>query len=281
MIWSLDSSSDAPSLDQARAAKAAGIGFWWGYLATKPDVGLEAPWSELAFWNVLQAGLGCGAFVSGWDDPGALRQLAQVWGIHLLALDDEDGIRPLTQPDWRPAFLAAAGAGHYGLQERLTIPAPFRIAALYPAGGCTGATWPTSPPPAMPHGWQCQGTHTEFGRSVDRAALDDWFGGDTVDQATFDALVAANPALSRLNVAIVTGVEDPNDKTQFAKTVEAYLEGIPALEQAVAALAKPDPAALGAAIAAQPGFVSALAAAILAQLDLVQRPQSTPPTTTA
>lgn len=192
MIWAFDSSFDAPSLAQAQAAKAAGIGFWWGYLATRAGVGLAAPWPRMAFWNVQQAGLGCGAMVSGWDDPVALRQLADSWGIPLLALDDEDGIRRLSTPDWRPAFLAAAGAGHYGLQERLTIRAPFRIAALYPRGGCTGATWPTSTPPAGPHGWQCQGTHTELGLSVDRSALDDWFRGDgmtTDEQRAFVRLV--------------------------------------------------------------------------------------------
>lgn len=239
MIWSLDSSFDAPTLAQAQAAKAAGIGFWWGYLATKPNVGLAAPWSELAFWNVRQAGLGCGAFVSGWDDPVALRTLATSWGIPLLALDDEDGIRPLTSPDWRPPFLSALGGGHYGNVARLTLPAQFRIMANYPTGGCTGATWLGSPPP-MPHGWQCRGTHTEFGLSVDRSVMDDWFGGEIVDQATFDALVAANPILARLNVALVTGVEDPGNKTQFEKVVEAYLEGIPgsftALQQAVSGL---------------------------------------------
>jgi len=181
MIWSLDSSVDRPTPAQAQAARTAGIGMWWGYLATKPDVGLLAPWTQADFAVVLEAGLDVGAFVSGWDDPVALRQLAAAWGIPFLALDDEDGIRPLTSPDWRPAFLQASGAGLYGLLERHTIAAPFRIVAAYPAGGCTGATWSTSPAPPEPHGWQCQGTHTEFGLSVDRSALDDWFGGQTMN----------------------------------------------------------------------------------------------------
>ena len=205
MIASLDSSFDAPTLAQARAAKAAGIGFWWGYLATRPNVGLAAPWPELAFSNVLEGGLGCGAFVSGWDDPVALRELAQAWRIPLLALDDEDGIRPLSQPDWRPAFLQALGGGHYGLLGRLTLPAQFRIAALYPPGGCTGATWPTSPAPAGPHGWQCQGTHTEFGLSVDRSALDDWFGGQTMLDPTDGIVQEFRYALRRLTGATFDG----------------------------------------------------------------------------
>lgn len=183
MIWALDSSLDRPTSAQAAAAYAAGIRAWGGYLATDQAPGafnLVAPWDRGSFQVVQAAGLKTFAFCSGLDDPSSLRQLAAEWGV-LLLLDDEDGIRPLTQPDWRPAFLAASGAGLYGVLERQNIPAPFRIAALYPDGGCPGATWPTSAAPAEPHGWQCQGTHTEFGLSVDRSALDDWFGGEMLD----------------------------------------------------------------------------------------------------
>lgn len=184
MIRGLDSSFDAPTLDQARAAKAAGVGIWWGYLATVQRAGafhLAAPWSELAFWNVLQAGLRAGAFVSGWDDPVALRELGGRWGVPLLALDDEDGIRDLSAPgvaDWRPPFLGALGGGLYGLRARHNIAAPFHIVARYP-GGDPQASWDpdAGPRPPTPCGWQSRGTHTEFGLSVDSGWYDDSFAG--------------------------------------------------------------------------------------------------------
>jgi len=240
VIWALDSSFDMPTLAQAREARAAGVGFWWGYLATVQVPGafnLAAPWSQQAFSNVVQAGLGCGAFVSGLDDPVGLRQLAQAWGIPLIALDDEDAIRPLTVPDWRPAFLAASGAGLYGLLERHTIAAPFRIAALYPAGGCPGATWPTSPPPAEPHGWQCQGTHTEFGLSVDRSALDDWFGGH-MTQEEHDALLNIQRIVTANYYQITTGYDDPQQTRHgMLKDFPAVVAGVAAIQQQLAALA--------------------------------------------
>jgi hypothetical protein len=235
VIWALDSSFDAPTLAQAQEARAAGVGFWWGYLATVQEPGafnLAAPWSRQAFSNVQQAGLGCGAFVSGLDDPTALRQLAGEWGISLLALDDEDAIRPLTEPDWRPAFLAASGAGLYGLLERHTISAPFRIAALYPAGGCSGATWPTSPAPPEPHGWQCQGTHTEFGLSVDRSALDDWFGGH-MTQEEHDALMECLRLCNAIYWEVVSGYDsDPTGPTPPARY--GQLKDFPAVVNGVA-----------------------------------------------
>lgn len=259
MIPSLDSSFDAPTLTQARAAKAAGIGFWWGYLATRPNVGLAAPWSELAFWNVLEAGLGCGAFVSGWDDPVALRELAQAWGIPLLALDDEDGIRLLSQPDWRPPFLQALGGGHYGLLARLTLPAQFRIAALYPPGGCTGATWPTPDPPPGPHGWQCQGTHTEFGLSVDRSALDDWFGGDMFTDDDRKLLYRTLSLLADGKQSFSDGAPVPDDWPEFTPTMlTRILTAVQQLQQPTV-----DPSALAAALATDQAFLDALVAALL------------------
>lgn len=185
MIATVDSSIVRPTLAQAEQANAAGIGMWWGYLATQQAPGsfnLVAPWSQADFDVVLQVFGRAGAFVSGLDDPLALKQLAAAWGIALLALDDEDAIRALTVPDWRPAFLQASAAGLYGVLGRHDIAAPFRIVAGYP-GTDPAATWPTSPPPAEPHGWQWAGTHTEFGLSVDRSWLDDWFGGtDMTDE---------------------------------------------------------------------------------------------------
>lgn len=186
MKAALDSSYDRPSPAQAAAARQAGVRMWWGYLATDQRPGsfnLAAPWRRADFDVVRQAGLGAGAFVSGWDDPDALRRLGAAWGISALALDDEAAIRGRTMPDWRPTFLARLGGGLYGGQAAHDIAAPFHIAALYPAGGCPGATWPPGwSRPATPCGWQCQGTHTELGLSVDRMVLDDAIGGrDVID----------------------------------------------------------------------------------------------------
>lgn len=183
MIAALDSSLDAPSADQARAAGAAGVRVWCGYLATRAGVGLEVAWPELAFWNASQAGGTPIAFASGWDDPLALRQLAAAWQVRL-ALDCESGIRDLGEGGWNTqAWLDASGAGLYGLARVHVLRAPFHIVARYP-GFDPRATWDAraGPRPPAPCGWQWQGTHPEFGRSVDRLWLDDWFaGGDPMD----------------------------------------------------------------------------------------------------
>lgn len=183
MSWALDSSYDRPTAAQAAAAKAAGIGWWFGYLATVRAPGsfnLVSPWGRASFQVLQAAGLRAGAFCSGWDDPTLLRQLAAEWGLVCL-LDHEPGIRP--DGPWVQPWLDASGFGLYATRSLQGYRAPYRIAAEYPAAGCTGGTWPVMPAPSEPHGWQCQGTHTEFGLSVDRSALDDWFGGtDMTDE---------------------------------------------------------------------------------------------------
>lgn len=172
MIAGLDSSLDAPSANDALTARAAGVGMWNGYIATKSGVNLEAPWTQLAFENARLCGATPLAFCSGLDDPVALKALAQAWNVRL-CLDCESGIRG--PGPWVSAWLAASGAGLYGSVATVqAYDAPFKVAAEYP-GFDPGKTFPY-PSGSLPTGWQWEGTHSEFGRSVDRGWYDDWFG---------------------------------------------------------------------------------------------------------
>jgi hypothetical protein len=173
-IAGVDSSLDAPSAADADAARYAGIGVWGGYLATRADVGLLAPWPRGAFENARRCGGTPIGFCSGWDDPRAIRELAAAWNVRP-CLDDEPGIR--ADGFDRQAWVTAAGAGLYGLlRVHVGVTAAFHIAALYP-GFLPGATWPVRVRPDSPCGWQWQGTHPgPGGRSVDSLVLDPWFG---------------------------------------------------------------------------------------------------------
>lgn len=174
MIAGLDSSTARPTLEQARAARAAGVRVWGVYLP--PGVGLEAPW-DLASVQVLQAAdLVAFAYASGNDDPEQLAATARAWGVRG-CLDDEDGIRS-TVGGWQQAWLDASGFGLYGGAARhVGIRARFHVLAEYP-GGDPGATWsPAVPRPRGPLGWQWQGSHVDevIGLEVDSLWLDDWF----------------------------------------------------------------------------------------------------------
>lgn len=271
MIAAQDSSYDAPTLAQAQAARAAGVRAWGGYLATRPNVGLAVPWSRAAFANVQQAGLRALAFCSGWDDPVALRQLAAQWNV-LLLVDVEDAIRG--DGPWVGPFLQASGAGLYGLLEVHRWPAPYRIVAEYPAGGCPGATWPSSPAPQEPHGWQCQGTHRDpvTGLSVDSMRLDDWFAtGGTFMGLTDKQQQDMFTFVERVATLLGAGVEeqDPADTGQWTPVQGPLTTWLPdqlaALQAAVGRLQQPtvDPAALAAALVADQAFLDGLAAALL------------------
>lgn len=236
MIEGRDSSIDRPTPAQARAAYAAGVRVWGGYLGTRPaaELGLVAVWSREDFAVVQDAGLSAIGFCSGWDDPATAGQLARAWDVRPL-LDDEDGIRLLTTPDWRPAWLSAAGAGLYGVAGRQNIAAPWRIVAEYPDAGCPGAAWPAEPEPAEPHGWQCQGTHIELGLSVDRIVLTDSFvaaaPAPAIDRRNrMLQLTYARPALAPedtwvdvLDVDAATGIlrHSAYEPATLAATVEA------------------------------------------------------------
>lgn len=195
MIAAIDSSADGPTVESALAARAAGVRVWGGYLATNAHVGLYAPWQR---WQFDLARL-CGgtplAFCSGWDDPHTLRAFAAEWGVRL-TLDVEPGIRG--DGPWVPGFLEASGAGLYGLLAVHHWPAPFHIMADYP-GSDPGRVWLTGTTPGTPLGWQWWGTHQEFGRSVDRLWLDDWFGGPEMLDPNDPVVVAL---ISKVNQAL-------------------------------------------------------------------------------
>lgn len=170
MIAGLDSSIDRPTPLQAAAMYANGVRVYGGYLP--PGVGLASPWDRGSFQVLQAAGLRCIGFASGNDDPAQVAATAAAWGV-LGCLDDEDGIR--TVGSWEQAWLDASGFGIYGNQRVHGVRARFHVAALYP-GSDPGATWPPGwAVPIGPLGWQWQGTHSEFGLSVDRSWFDDSF----------------------------------------------------------------------------------------------------------
>jgi hypothetical protein len=158
-------------------------------MATKPNVGLAHPWGQSDFARVQASGLSTMAFVSGWDDPLAVKSQGQAWGLSdKLCLDVEGGIRG--DGSWVQGWLDTSRAGlygNYGVHPNRT--ATFHILAAYPASGNPNATWYSNfPRPKGPCGWQWQGTHNEFGATVDRGWYDDWFAqGGPVDMAGEDS----------------------------------------------------------------------------------------------
>lgn len=183
MIRALDSATP-PDQAAAQAARAAGVGGWWGYLATRPGMNLLNIWSQAEFDTVRSVfGSQPVGFCSGWDDPLAVRALADLWGVRP-CLDVEAGIRP--DGLWVQPWLDASGAGLYGnLGVHSGRTAPFHILSDYP-GLDPGDVWlPATgwPRPAGPLGWQWQGSHQEFGLDVDGGWYDDWFAGMTPEQA--------------------------------------------------------------------------------------------------
>lgn len=173
MIAGLDSSVFTPSADIALSAKAAGVGVWSGYLATKPGVKIYHPWTQVDFDNARLCGGTPIAYCSGLDDPVGCKNQAALWNVRL-CLDVEQTIRG--DGSWVQPWLDASGAGLYGNHPVFAgRVAPFYILAAYP-GTDPGVTWPSYyPRPSGPCGWQWEGTHTEFGGGVDRSWLDDWF----------------------------------------------------------------------------------------------------------
>src|SRR5262249_9656357 len=184
MIEGLDSSFDEPTLEQARQAYAAGVRAWGGYFGSRDGLGLAVRWNRMSFWNVQQAGMRAIGFCSGWDDPDWIRRTAAEWDI-LACADVEFGIRE--DGDWVDDWVARAASGLYGntsVHYRAGRPpgrgAAFNVAAWYfkvpPECWDPQMTWPWwLPATGRPTGWQFCGTHDEFGLSVDRSWLDDWF----------------------------------------------------------------------------------------------------------
>lgn len=177
-----DSSFSAPTLAQAQAAYAAGVRVWGGYFGSRDGLGLAVRWNRMSFWNLQEAGIVPIGFCSGRDDPDWIRVTAAEWGI-LSCVDVETGIR--IDGPWVRGWVQRAGSGLYGLAsvhyqagEPIGRDALFNVVARYPKGGCGGGlTWDpvAGPRPPAPCGWQCQGSHPEFGLIVDSANYDDAF----------------------------------------------------------------------------------------------------------
>ena len=171
----LDSSAP-PTAAQVAQAKAAGWGAWFGYLGQAGD-NLLNPWTQADFQTVTDGGLLTGAYCSGQDDPAWVKATAAAWGLHVVVLDDEAGIK--TDGSWVSSWCATAGAGLYGngavMREHATDPAvPFLVLAAYP-GGTQSATWSTTEAgctTSKPTGWQWAGTVPMFGTTVDCANYD-------------------------------------------------------------------------------------------------------------
>ena len=235
MIAGLDSSFDRPTPAQVAQASAAGVRVWGGYLATRPNVGLAAPWDLASFDAVRPLGGVPLAFCSGWDDPTALRTLAQQWAVRL-CLDVEDRIRP--DGTWVDPFLGASGAGLYGLNSPLGSvhyhAAAFHVGAYYPSSGDPGATW-FGPRPAdgAPCAWQWQDTHPEFGLSVDRGWYDDWFGGSNVTlnekqafvRLAYSAFLWHPPATADRDYWVGQLADDGSNLDAILATIEDSTEG--------------------------------------------------------
>ncbi len=171
MIAAVDSSYARPSPASVAAFRGAGVKMWNGYLATKGGVNLAATWSQADFELARQLGADPIGYCSGWDDPVAVKKLAAAWRVKA-CLDDEGGIR--SDGPWVQPFLDTSGAGLYGNPPVFAgRHAPFFVEAAYP-GYDPGRTWPSGDP-GVPCGWQWEGTHTEFGLSIDRGWFDDWF----------------------------------------------------------------------------------------------------------
>lgn len=214
MVVGLDSSSDRPTPPIIAQAYAAGVRVWGGYLVSDDDAtvlearargqglrGLLAPWTLAEFRVVTEGGMRAIGFCSGNDSPGPVGDKARANGI-LPCLDDEQGIRPVG--GWEQTWLHSSGAGLYGAQAQHDgITAPFHIAAFYPSGGCPGASWPDANRPAAPCGWQCQGSHQEFGLTVDRGIYDDWFGAGVKPEGVHVALIPYPDTTPRLDDAYV------------------------------------------------------------------------------
>ncbi len=272
MIGGRDSSFQRPNAAIVQAARQAGVGVWGGYLQTRPGVRLASPWQLADFEQARQLGGMPLAFCSGLDDPALLARLAQNWRVRLL-LDVEDGIRQ--DGPWVQGFLDVSGAGLYGLgsvhwehgggQRR----AACHIVARYPGDGDPGATWDGSPRPDGHCGWQWQGTHTEFGISVDSMNLDDWFQTGEDDPMAMEILTHIRDGVDAIwdfdefgahagqPVPIIARLPIIEEKLDQLLKTQAQPVDVKALAQEIVAEITPhlspgaDPDAVAAAVLAQ------------------------------
>ncbi len=181
-VAGLDSSYDVPNVVAIARAHAAGVGAWMGYgtVPYPPGQGAAHVWPDTAFLAIEQGGLRTAAFFFGTADPLACAACCARLGIAGF-LDVEP---PRPDGAWVGTWLARSGLGLYGLRPTLLHwrgHYPAAILADYPDSGDPHADHPADLNLGVPQGWQWQGTHSEFGCSVDRGTYDlRIFGGQPV-----------------------------------------------------------------------------------------------------
>lgn len=227
MIVGLDSLTP-PTPDQVQLAKAAGIGVWHGWLGIHTNAYLPAVWTQTNFQTVQTLSPSPVGFVSGWDDPLALKALGAAWGVRPCLLV-QDGIR--TEGSWVGRFLTDSGAGLAGPAAIHHWTAPFHILIATP--GYDPQTIWNGAQPDTPNGWQWSTVHQEFGADVNRGWYHDWFLGDDDMFDTDD-----RSTLTSVNTAVGTVATTVPLLQQKLDTQQATLD---ALQRQVQQLTGPAP----------------------------------------
>ncbi len=238
-----------PTDAQLAAMKASGVqlcGLYHGVAGDGIDPAHLA--SDADFDRVRNAGLATLAYVSGNENPVAIRNWSQATGV-LAVVDVERFIR--SDGDWVDAWLVTSEAGLYGNGSVHFNNSGLRTAACHIYAGYYGydptETWPSwLPRPPTACGWQFQGTTYLYGAAVDLLWLDDAFslkfgpGGGTIGggfgtltdieiQARFVAVLEAiagnREATNDLNGALFYPTTDPN-YGKFAQLFEDKVRAI-------------------------------------------------------
>lgn len=234
MLAGRDSSS-APSDAQLDAFYAQGVRVFGGYIKLGND-GLYNGWSQADFARVKAHGFIPVAYMSGWDDPAQARAVATSWGVGIVLVDIESGIRP--DGSWAQGWLNTAQAGEYG-----NLPVQYHTAAIHEDAGYfgydPGATWPAGVArPAGICGWQWRGSHLENGLTVDSAWWDDGiaqtFGGSAQKLTGGDDMNATDAKAVLIAAAHGVGRGSVVTQADVDASAARYVAGTAALDTLVA-----------------------------------------------
>lgn len=209
-----------PTSDDIVRARNTGIQVWNGYLSVNANVNLPTPsWARGDFATAQTLSPSPLAFVSGWDDPLAIKTLAAAWGVRptLLVMD---GIR--TEGSWIKGFLTDSGAGIAGPAQIHHWDAPWHVLVASP-GYDPQATW-NGAAPNTPNGWQWDITHGWY---------DDWYLGDDDMFDATDRTTLGNVAVAASTAATLA--------PQLQQQMNVLTTTVDALQGAVARLSGPAP----------------------------------------